>query len=142
MNFAEEHRTNFILYVELGIFNRRESKITSLAFINSQFNYAPLIWMFANKSSIDKTLKIYKRTLQIVYDVYDESYKNLLNRNDDISIHQKHLRYLAIEVYKSLAKLNLGFMWNSFERNHTPYNLRQGYLLLLPPAKSIRYGVD
>ena len=79
--------------------------------------------MFANKCSIDKILKIHKRTLQIVYDVYDESYENLLNRSDDISIHQKHLRYLAIEVYKSSAKLNPGFMWNFFERNHTPYNL-------------------
>ena len=101
----------------------------------------PLIWVFANTCSIDKISKIHKRTLQIVY-VYDESYQNLLNRGDDISIHQKHLRYLAIEVYKSLTKLNPGFMWNFFERNHIPYNLRRGDLLLLPPAKSTRYGVN
>ena len=64
--------------------------------------------MFANTRSIDKILKIHKRTLQIVYDVYNESYENLLNRSDDISIHQKHLRYLAIAVYKSLTMLNAG----------------------------------
>ena len=64
-------------------------------------NYVPLIWMFANKSLIDKILKIHKRTLQTVYDVYDESYENLLNKSDDISVHLKHLLYLAIEVYKS-----------------------------------------
>ena len=98
--------------------------------------------MFSNKCSIDQILKIDKRTLQIVYGVYDESYENLLNRSGNISIHQKHLRYLAIEVYKSLTKLNRGFMWNFFERNHTPYNLRRGDLLLLPPAKYIRYGVN
>ena len=120
-------------------------KAKSLAndFINSQFNYALLIWMFANKSSIDKTLRIHKGTLQTVYDVYDESYENLLNRSDDISIHQKHLRYLAIEVYKPLTMLNPGFMWNFFERNHIPYiPLRRGDLLLLPSAKSTRYGVN
>ena len=33
-------------------------------------------------------------------------------------------------------------MWNLFERNHTPYNTRRGDLLLLPPARSIRYGVN
>ena len=115
-----------------------KAKLLASVFINSQFNYA----MFANKCSIDKTLKIHKRTLQIVYGVYDESYENLLNRSGNISLHQKHLRYLAIEVYKSLAELNPGFMWNFFERNHAPYNLRQGDLLLLPPAKSIRYGVN
>ena len=119
-----------------------KAKLLANAFINSQFNYAPLIWMFANKCSIDKILKIHKRTLQIVYGVYDESYENLLNRSGDISIYKKHLRYLAIEVYQSLAMLNPGFTWNLFERNHIPYNLRRGGLLLLPPAKSARYGVN
>ena len=119
-----------------------KAKLLANFFVNSQFNYAPLMWMFANKYSIDSILKIHKRTLQIVSDVYDKSYENLLNRSDDISIHQKHLRYLAIEVYKSLTMLNPGFMWNFFERNHTPCNLRRGDLLLLPPAKSIRYGVN
>ena len=69
-------------------------------------------------------------------------YENLLNRSDDISIHQKHLQYLAIEVYKSLPKLNSGFMWNFFEKNHAPYNLRQGDLLFLLPAKSFCHVVN
>ena len=98
--------------------------------------------MFANKSSIDKIVKIHKRTLQIVYDVYGELSENLWNRNDDISIHQKILRYLAIEVYKSLTKLNPGFIWNFFERNQIPYNLRRGDLLFLLPAISTCYGVN
>ena len=54
-----------------------KAKLLANAFINSLLNYAPLIWMFANKSAIDKILKIHKRTLQIVYDVCDESYENL-----------------------------------------------------------------
>ena len=98
--------------------------------------------MFPNKYSIDKILKIHEGTLEIVYDVYDESYKNLLNKTDDISIHQKHLRHFPIGVYKSLTKLNPRFMWNLFERSHIPYNLRRGNLLLLPSAKSTRYGVN
>ena len=69
-------------------------------------------------------------------------YENLLSWSQDISIHQKHLRHLAIEVYKALTKLNPGFMWNFFERNHIPYNLRRRDLLLLPPPKSTRYGVN
>ena len=80
LNFAEEHHTNFIIRKYLTI---EETKLLASAFINSQFNYAPLIWMFENKSSIDKILKIHKRALEIVYDVHDESYENLLNRSDD-----------------------------------------------------------
>ena len=33
-------------------------------------------------------------------------------------------------------------MWNFFERDHTPYNLRPGDLLILSPAKSTRYDVN
>ena len=40
-----------------------KSKLLANAFINSQFNYAPPIWMFANKYSTDKILKIHKKTL-------------------------------------------------------------------------------
>ena len=127
MNFAEEHRKKLHTLGRIRKYLTVEkAKLLANAFINSQFNYAPLIWMFANKSSIDKILKIHERTLQIVYNVYDES----LNRSDNISIHQKHPRYLAIEVYKSLCKFNLGFKWNFFERNHIPYNLLRGELLL------------
>ena len=88
-----------------------KAKLLANAFINSQFTYAPLIWMFAGKSSIAKICKIHFRTLQIVYNNYDKSYQDLLNFSNDISIHQKHLRLLAIEVYKSLMNINPEFMW-------------------------------
>ena len=33
-------------------------------------------------------------------------------------------------------------MWNFLERNYIPYNLRRDELLVLPHAKSTRYGVN
>ena len=83
-----------------------KAKLLANAFINSQFTYAPLIWVFADKSSIAKICKIHFRTLQIVYNNYDKSYHDLLNFSNDVSIHQKHLRFLAIEVYKPLMNIN------------------------------------
>ena len=50
-------------------------KFLANAFINSQFTYAPLVWMFAGKSSIAKISKIHFRTLQIVYNNYDKSFR-------------------------------------------------------------------
>ena len=70
------------------------------AFINSQFNYVPLIWMFAYKTLINKICKIDHRTLQVVYDDFNKSYDELVELNNDLSIHQRHLRYLATEVFK------------------------------------------
>ena len=79
-----------------------KARILANAFINSQFNYAPLIWMFASKTAITKILKIHYRKLQVVYSVYHKSSEELLQINKDISIHQKHLRFFVLEVYKSI----------------------------------------
>ena len=57
-------------------------------------------------------------------------------------IHQKQLQHLATEVYKSLTKLSHGFTRNFFERNHIPYNLQPGELLLLPPDESTHYSAN
>ena len=73
-----------------------KAKLLANAFINSQFTYAPLIWMFAGKSSVTKICKIHFRTLKTVYNNYDKSYHDLLNFSNDVSIHQKHLRFLEI----------------------------------------------
>ena len=54
-----------------------KAKLLANAFINSQFTYAPLIWMFAGKSSFAKICKIHFRTLQVVYNNYDKSYHDL-----------------------------------------------------------------
>ena len=58
--------------------------------------------MFAGKTLINKICKIYHRTLRVVYNECDKSYGELLQLNDDVSIHQRHLQYLALEVFKSL----------------------------------------
>ena len=84
--------------------------------------------MFTGKLSIAKICKIHFRTLQIVYNNYDKSYHDLLNFSNDVSIHQRHLRFLAIEVYKSLTNINPEFMWE--------------FLVYLPPARSSRYGIN
>ena len=112
------------------------------AFINSQFNYAPLVWMFAGKTSINKICKIHHRTLQVIHNDYQKSYDELLDINKDVNIHQKHLRILALEVFKSITHVNPEFMWSYFNENTIPYNLRNGNrLLLLPPAKSVKSGI-
>ena len=78
-----------------------KARLLANAFIDSQFNYAPLIWMFAGKTLINKICKIHHRTLQVFDDDFDKLYDGLLELNRDQSIHQRHLRYLAIEVFKS-----------------------------------------
>ena len=71
-----------------------KAKLLANTFINSQFTYAPLIWIYAGKLSIAKIYKTHFRAL--VYNIYDKSYQDLLNFSNDVSSHQRHLRFLAI----------------------------------------------
>ena len=57
------------------------------AFINSQFYYAPLIWMLAGKLLISRVKKIQFRLLQVVNNTYDTTYDELLSMNRDTSVH-------------------------------------------------------
>ena len=98
--------------------------------------------MFSGKSSIAKICKIHFRTLQFVYNNYDKLYHDLLNFSNDVSIHQMHLRFLAIEVYHSLMNINPEFMWEFFNKNPVQYNLRKRYIVYLPPARSSCYDIN
>ena len=48
------------------------------SFIMSNFNYCPLIWMFASKTSLSKLENIQKRALRFVLDDYQSGYTDLL----------------------------------------------------------------
>ena len=86
-------------------------------FVNSQFNYAPLIWMFCRKTLYHKIEKIHHRTLKVIYQS-EESYENLLLESSSVSVHQRHLRFLVTEIYKSTTEINSEFMWFYFTYNN------------------------
>ena len=60
----------------------------------------------------NKICKIHHRNFQVVYNEYNKSYKELLQLNNNVSIHQRQLQYLTLEVFKSLIYLNPEFMWS------------------------------
>ena len=59
------------------------------AFIESQFNYCPLIWMFHSRTLNNKINHIHERALRTVYSAYNSSFYELLDKNDTFKIHQK-----------------------------------------------------
>ena len=72
----------------------------------------------------------------------NKNYDELLRNNNEVSIHQSHLRALICEVFKSLNNLNPEFMWSYFVFKNITYNIRKGPLLRLPAAKSTSYGIN
>ena len=60
-----------------GYLKVEKARTLANAFIDSQFNYAPLTWMFAGKVLINKICKTNQRTLQVVYNkLYKKNFIN------------------------------------------------------------------
>ena len=71
------------------------------AFIESQFNYSPLVWMFHSRKLHNKINKIHERSLRIVYNDDSSSFEELPSKDNSVSIHHRNIQSLAIEMYKS-----------------------------------------
>ena len=97
--------------------------------------------MFCRKKDYLKIEKIQYKALKIIYNS-TESYEELLTRSNEVLIHQKNVRALATEIYKSLADINPDFMKPYFKIKEMPYNLRNGYALKLPSTNSTYYGIN
>ena len=119
-----------------------KTKILRNGFIDSQFSYAPLLWMFCRKTLYSKIKKIHHKTLNVVHESND-TYNNLLLQSNAVSVHERHLSFLMTEIYKSISQLNPEFMWfnsSSFTHKYMPYSLGKGFTLGLPKAHSFYYG--
>ena len=49
------------------------------------------------------------------------TYDDLLALENKLKTHQRHLQFLAIEIYKSKNKLNPSFMWKTYNEKIIPY---------------------
>ena len=59
-----------------------------------------------------------------------------------MSFHQKQLRQLTTEIYKSLTDLSPEFIKLLFTVKEIPYDLHNGYILNLPSARTAYYDTN
>ena len=63
-------------------------RIVMKTFIESQFNYCPLIWMFHSRTINTKINRLHERALRIVYSEFKSSFESLLMKDNSFSIHE------------------------------------------------------
>ena len=95
-------------------FYRRRMLLKS--FVESQFSYCPLVWMFCSRRINRKINHIHERALRLTYDDYTASFEELLKKDKSVSIHHRNLQYLAIEMYKVRNDLAPQCFKNLFEQ--------------------------
>ena len=84
------------------------------AFINSQFGYCPIVWMFCSRKLNNRINKIHERALRVVYNDHRSSFDELLLRDNSVTIHVRNLQALAIELYKVVNDISPEIMKQVF----------------------------
>ena len=111
--------------------------------MNDQFNYVPLIWMLHSRKKNNKIKYLPERCLRLIYNDKRSSYENLLEKDNSVSIHNKNIQALAIEMFKVKNKLCPESTSNIFmERTNNHYNLRNLSHFITPQVNTVHHGTE
>jgi retron-type reverse transcriptase len=115
-------------------------RILMKTFIESQFKYCPLLWMFHSKALDDRINKLHERALRVVYkDDSNLTFEQLLEKDKSFSTHHRNLQHLAILMYQ--VKNNLApapvqeiFRLNTSERANGNW--------VIPKVRTVNNGIE
>ena len=112
-----------------------ERKVLVNNFLMSNFNYCSLVWNFSNTQSLNKIENLQKRVLRFLLNDYDSTYEDLLEKPGYPNMNLRRQRTLCIEIYKTLNKLNPGYMNDIFKLRTSDRLTRETYKINLEIPK-------
>ena len=104
--------------------DQNKMRVLMKAFIESQFGYCPLIWMFHSRKLNNRINRIHERALRLVYKDNLSTYDELLKKDNSFSIHHRNIQILAMEMYKVKHGLCPTSISDLFPLKNNRYNLR------------------
>ena len=103
------------------------------AFIESQFGYCPLVWVFCGRQTNARINHIHKRALKAVYNDGTSPFEELLGKDKLETIHRRNIKILAAELFKiKNGHLNDIMTQLICKRNSVGYSLRSQTDFSLP----------
>ena len=94
------------------------------SFIESQFGYCPLSWMFHSRSLTSHINRLHERGLRLVAKDSQLTFEGLLRKDQSFSIHHRNLQKLATEMYKVYNDLSPNLVKSILPQRAMHYNLR------------------
>ena len=110
--------------------NSSQKKLIFSGMIKSQFSYCSLIWLFSSREANNLINIIHERSSRILSGDNEGNFENLLEKNKDITIHQRYLQALMTEVYKIINRYAPPIMDNFLIFRENTHNLRNSQIIL------------
>ena len=120
--------------------DNKKLRILMKAFIESQFGYCPLLWMFHSRALNNKIDKLHERSLRILYKGNYDTFSDLLKKDNSFSIHQRNLQKLVIEMFKVRNGMSPLFMKEIFPTSEASYNFRHGDTFCSNNIRTVKCG--
>ena len=112
------------------------------SFIESQFGYCPLTWMFCGRTTNAKTNHVHERALRILYRKNNLRFDQLLQIDKSYNIHHKNIQTLAMELSKVKNNLSNQTMQEMLEKSqNVDYNLKFQTDFVLPGVNTTYFGL-
>ena len=86
---------------------------------------------------------LHERALRIVYEDKQSTFRGLLLKDNSVTIHERNLQNLAIEIFKVKLGVAPQIMNELFRFNsNSDYDLRSGDTLIRRNVHSVHYGME
>ena len=108
-------------------------------FIESQFKYCPLLWMFHSKKLSKRIDKLHERALRVVYKDKNLTFEELLEKDNSYNTHHRNLQHLAILMYKVKNNLVPTPVQEIFKINQSD---RANGKWVIPKVRTENYGLE
>ena len=119
----------------------KESKMTIYnSYINSNFNYCSVVWMFLNKSNSDKLERTNKRALRFSTNKDSSSYETICEEEKQLNVYRKCVKSTAIMMYKVRKGTAPSYVTELFNLQQSHYEMRDNDKFVLPNYNTISYG--
>ena len=112
------------------------------SFIEAQFGYCPLVWMFHGRILNRKMNHLQECLLRIVCKDRISSFHELLQKDYSFTIHHRNIQSLAIEIYKIKENLSNEIMSSVFPLRLIKYNLRTQSDFFRNSVNSSKYDLN
>ena len=66
--------------------------------MQSQFSYAPLVWMMHSKLAERKINKTHEKFLRLLHDDYQSNFKELLDKEGTYTVHEMNMKKFYKEI--------------------------------------------
>ena len=109
------------------------------SFVESQFSYCPLIWMFCSRTLNNRINKLQERTL---YRDDISSFEDLLEKDNSITAHERNIKLLEKEMCEVEIYILPNALGEFITKRDLRYNLRNHPTFTRDKANTTLYGTE